>query len=191
MKAVILFAVIVIGGSTALAQESSKQSFAQAYFTDTELITQDGQKVRFYTDVLKNKVVVINCFFATCQGSCLPMGRNVVRLQEMLDPAVARDVVFVSISVDPAIDTPERLKSYATKMGAKPGWLLLTGTKENVDLIHKKLGQYVEDKTAHNNIFIIGNDRTGLWKKAFGLAKAEELYKVIESVANDKAATTN
>lgn len=71
-------------------------------------------------------------------------------------------------------------------MGARPGWLLLTGTRANVDLIHKKLGQYVEDKANHNNIILIGNERTGLWKKAFGLAKTEELYTVLETVVNDK-----
>ena len=168
------------------AQEAAKQSTAQTYFTDTELITQDGQKVRFYSDVLKGKTVVINCFFATCQGACLPMSRTFVKLQGMLDPAMAKDVVFVSISVDPTMDTPERLKKYATDLGAKPGWLLLTGTKQNVDLIHKKLGQFVEDKASHSNIFIIGNERTGLWKKAFGLAKTEDIYKVLESVINDK-----
>lgn len=189
MKVAIVVAVVILGCSGAFAQEPSKPSPAQNYFTDTELITQDGQKVRFYSDVLKGKVVVINCFFATCQGSCLPMSRTFVKLQEMLDPAMARDVVFVSISVDPTMDTPERLKDYATKLGAKPGWLLLTGTKENVDLIHKKLGQYVEDKNAHNNIFLIGNEKTGLWKKAFGLARVEELYKVLESVVNDKGSS--
>ena len=50
----------------------------------------------------------------------------------------------------------------------------------------KKLGQFVDDKQDHLNIFIIGNERTGLWKKAFGLAKSEELVKVVDSVINDK-----
>ena len=191
MKTPILVALLVIGSSSVFAQETSKPSPAQTYFTDTELITQDGQKVRFYSDVLKGKTVVINCFFATCQGSCLPMNRNMVKLQEMLSPEVAKKVVFVSISVDPTIDTPERLKTYATKLGAKPGWLLLTGTKENVDLVHRKLGQYVEDKNEHNTVLLIGNEPTGLWKKAFGLARADELLKVLESVVNDKGETAN
>ena len=62
-----------------------------------------------------------------------------------------------------------------------------TGDKANVDFTLKKLGQFVDDKQAHLNIFIIGNERTGLWKKAFGLAKSDELVKVVESVINDKA----
>ena len=77
------------------------------------------------------------------------------------------------------------MKAYSKKLNAKPGWYFLTGDKESIDIILKKLGQFVDDKNDHLNIFLIGNDRTGLWKKAFGLAKSEELMKVVESVVND------
>lgn len=174
-----------VRGQSSPAKTTSEPSASHKYFTDTELITQDGKPVRFYSDVLKGKVVVINCFFATCQGSCPVMSRTFSKLQQMLDERSVKDVVFVSITVDPELDTPAQLKKYATAMGARPGWFLLTGTRANVDLIHKKLGQYVEDKANHNNIIIIGNERTGLWKKAFGLAKPEEVYAVLESVVND------
>jgi protein SCO1 len=184
--ATLFFASVAANAQTSSAKTTDESSGAHKYFTDTELITQDGKPVRFYTDVLKGKVVVINCFFATCQGSCPVMSRTFSKLQQMLDERAVKDVVFVSITVDPELDTPERLKKYATTMGARPGWLLLTGTRANVDLIHKKLGQYVEEKADHNNIIIIGNERTGLWKKAFGLAKPDELYAVLESVVNDK-----
>jgi len=52
----------------------------------------------------------------------------------------------------------------------EPGWQFLTGEKQNVDLVLKKLGQYVESRDAHSNLIIVGNEPTGLWKKAFGLA---------------------
>jgi protein SCO1/2 len=182
----ILFVASVASAQTSPAKTTDEPSASHKYFTDTELITQDGKTVRFYTDVLKGKVVVINCFFATCQGSCPVMSRTFSKLQQMLDERAVKDVVFVSITVDPELDTPERLKKYATTMGARPGWLLLTGTRANVDLIHKKLGQYVEEKADHNNIILIGNERTGLWKKAFGLAKPDELYAVLQSVVSDK-----
>ncbi|MGI8835640.1 MAG: hypothetical protein ACR2H4_03260 [Pyrinomonadaceae bacterium] len=75
-------------------------------------------------------------------------------------------------------------------MHAPDGWLFLTGSKTNVDFVLHKLGQYVADKNDHTTVMIIGNERTGLWKKAFGLARAEEVAKVVESVINDKPATT-
>lgn len=169
--------------STAQAVEPSP---AQKYFTDVLMVNQNGEKMRLYSDLLKGKVVIINAFFATCQGSCLPMNRNLEKVQEALGERVGKDVYIISISVDPTVDTPANLKEYAKKLNAGPGWFFLTGDKANVDFALRKLGQYVDDKQDHTNIFIIGNERTGLWKKAFGLAKSDELTRVVESVLNDQ-----
>ncbi|HEX9918057.1 MAG TPA: SCO family protein [Pyrinomonadaceae bacterium] len=170
---------------------SAEASAAQKYFTDVELINQNGERMRLYSDVLKNHIVVVNAFFATCQGSCLPMNRNLEKVQAAFKERMGKDLYIVSISVDPTVDTPQSLKEYAKKLNAAPGRLFLTGKKENVDWALYKLGQYVEQREQHTNIFIIGNERTGLWKKAFGLAKPEELVKIVESVLDDKPAATN
>ena len=162
------------------------QTPAHKYFTDVALINQDGEKVRFYSDLLQGRVVIINSFFATCQATCLPMNRNLEKVQQALGDRFGKDVYIISISVDPTVDTPPRLKEYAKKLNAKPGWYFLTGDKQNVEFALTKLGQFVSDKQDHLNIFIIGNERTGLWKKAFGLAPSDQLVKVVESVLNDK-----
>jgi protein SCO1/2 len=198
--------VLFIGCSSLVAQEPSQpntqtpntqapskqtpnagvESAGKKYFTDVLLVNQNGEKMRFYSDLLHNKVVVINSFFATCTGSCLPLNRNLEKLQKALAGRMGEDVYFISISVDPTVDTPASLKAYGKKLNAGPGWFFLTGDKENVDFALKKIGQFVDNKTDHLNIFIIGNERTGLWKKAFGLAPDAELMKVVESVLNDK-----
>jgi protein SCO1/2 len=114
------------------------------------------------------------------------MNRNMEMIQEAFGERVGKDVFLVSITVDPATDTPARMKEYAQKFHAKPGWVFLTGKKENLDWALYKLGQYVETKDDHKTIMIIGNEKTGLWKKAFGMAKSAELVAVVESVLNDK-----
>jgi protein SCO1/2 len=178
----------VQGGTNQSAARTAEETPAQKYFTDVQLVNQNGEKMRLYSDLLRGKVVVINSFFATCAGSCLPLSRNLEKVQQALGERVGKDVHIISISVDPAVDTPARLKEYAKKLQARPGWYFLTGEKQNVDFALNKLGQFVSDKQDHLNIFIIGNERTGLWKKAFGLAQSEELIKVVESVLNDKPA---
>jgi protein SCO1 len=172
-----------------MMKASEKSSPARNYFTDVELLNQDGQKVRFYTDVLQGKTVIVNAFFTTCTSVCPPMNRNMEKIQEVFGDRVGRDVFLVSITVDPEVDTPARLKDYAQKFHAKPGWVFLTGKKENLDWALYKLGQYVETKDDHKTIFIIGNEPTGLWKKAFGMANVNELVQVVESVVNDKGRT--
>jgi protein SCO1/2 len=159
---------------------------AQKYFSDVELLDQDGRKLRFYSDVLKGKTVVVNAFFTTCTSVCPPMNRNMEKIQEALGERVGRDVFLVSISVDPVTDTPPRLKEYAQRFHARQGWMFLTGKKENVDWALYKVGQYVESKDAHTTVIIIGNEATGLWKKALGMAKADELVQIVRTVADDK-----
>ena len=186
--------LVVVATAMSAAQEPATQktadSNAKHYFTDVVLVNQNGQKMRFYSDLLEGKVVIINSFFATCAGSCLPMNRNLEKVQAALGNHMERDVHIISISVDPEVDTPANLKAYAKKLNAGPGWYFLTGDKESVDFVLQKLGQFVENKQDHLNIFIIANERTGLWKKAFGLAKPEELMKVVDSVLNDQPPKT-
>ncbi|HKR13480.1 MAG TPA: SCO family protein [Pyrinomonadaceae bacterium] len=180
--------LLTFGFVSARAQEpaAAEQSAAQKYFSDIQLVNQNGEKMRFYSDLLQGKTVIINSFFATCQGSCLPLSRNLQKVQEALGDRLGKDARIISISVDPAVDTPGALKAYANKLQAKPGWYFLTGDKASVDFALKKLGQFVENKEGHTNLFIIGNESTGLWKKAFGLAKSEDIVKVVDSVINDK-----
>src|SRR5919206_905364 len=160
--------------------DSAPASPAQKYFSDVELLDQDGRKVRFYSDVLKGKTVIVNAFFTSCTSVCPPMNRNMEKIQEALGDRVGRDVFLVSMTVDPETDTPVRMKEYAKKFHAGPGWIFLTGKKENLDWALYKLGQYVEMKDDHTTVLIIGNEPTGLWKKAFGMANVAELVQVVE-----------
>lgn len=156
-----------------------------AYFTDTKLVDQNGVERRFYSDLLKNKVVVINVFFTECTGTCPLMSASLRQIQDYLGDSLGRQVVILSISVDCTHDTPEQLKAYAERFGAREGWYFLGGPRENVDLVLKKLGQYVETRETHQTVMLIGNIKTRLWKKANGLAPASEIFTVLESVIQD------
>src|SRR5690349_24914115 len=139
--ALILFSLSFV--LLAAGQQAMVPSAAEKYFSDVELINQDGQKMRFYSDVLKNKVVIINAFFSTCTSVCPPMNRNLEKIQNALGDRLAKDVFLVSISVDPANDTPTRLKEYSRRCHARSGWLCLTGKKETDDWPLYKACQHV------------------------------------------------
>ncbi len=185
MKPICAIILFLVFASVASAQEPAPSAAAK-YFSDVELINQDGQKLRFYSDVLKDKVVIINAFFTTCTSVCPPMNRNLEKIQDALGDRLGKDVFLVSISVDPETDTPARLKDYSQRFHARPGWMFLTGKKDNVDWALYKLGQYVETKNDHTTILIIGNEPKGLWKKAFGLASSSELLHIVNDVINDR-----
>ena len=168
------------------APQKQEVSPAQQYFTDVALINQNGQQMRLYSDLLKGKIVVINAFFTSCKDTCPIMAHSLAVLQEWLGDRLGKDVYLISISVDPETDTPAKLLEYAARFNARPGWFFLTGKKENVNQALNKLGQYVAVREDHLNVMIMGNEATGLWKKAMGLAKPEDLIKILDSLLKDK-----
>jgi protein SCO1 len=169
-----------------LAPPAGPVSPARKYFSDVELVDQNGHTHRLYSDLLQGKTVVVEAFFTTCTGACPVMGQKLAALQEWLGDRLGKDVYLLSFSVDPQTDTPARLKQYAQQLGARPGWYFLTGKKENVDWALYKLGDYVEQKQDHSNLLIFGNEPTGLWKKVFGLAQSEDLIHSLDAVLHDR-----
>lgn len=171
---------------TELINLADKPAPAQKYFGSAVLTDQNGEKLRLYDDLLKGKIVVVNAFFSTCQGVCAVTMPKIAELQAVAGDRLGKDVSFLSISVDPLTDTPAKLKKYAQGLGAKPGWHLLTGDREAVEQALGKFGQYVEVRENHSNLLIMGNDRTGLWKKVLGLAKTEDIAASFRSVLDDE-----
>ena len=170
----------------ALPPPAGPMTPARKYFTDVELLDQDGHTRRLYTDLLQGRIVVAAAFFTSCTGSCPVLAEKLQALQEWLGERLGKEVYLLSFSVDPQTDTPERLKQYAERLGARPGWFFLTGKKANLDWALYKLGAFAGQKEAHSNLLILGNEPAGLWKKVFGLAPAEDLIHSLDAVLRDR-----
>lgn len=139
---------------------------AQTWFTDTVLKDQDGRELRFYSDVLKNKVVMLNVIFTHCNDACPLITRKLREVREAMGPALAAQVTFVSLSSDPLNDTPEVLKAFAQKQGVDgPNWLFLTGDKASVDLVLGRLGQFLPSPEQHSTQLIAGDVAGKRWSK--------------------------
>lgn len=137
---------------------------ARSYFTDTELLTQDGKRVRFYSDVLQDKVVLINVVFTSCEDACPLITRKLMEVRNRLGPD--KDVRFVSISTDPERDSPQALKKFAESQGIdEANWLFLTGAKPEVDKVLTRLGQLSRSAEEHSTLLIAGNVATKRWSK--------------------------
>jgi len=137
-------------------------------FPNVPLVNQDGETLHFYEDVIKGKVVSINFMFTSCGDSCPLETAKLRQVQKLLGERVGKDVFMYSITVDPARDTPEALKAYMEKYKVGPGWQFLTGKKNDIDLIRKKLAMYSEDEdelSDHHINFVLGNEVTGQWLK--------------------------
>jgi cytochrome oxidase Cu insertion factor (SCO1/SenC/PrrC family) len=170
------------------AHEVKTSASSKMSIPDTELLDQDGRKLHFYTDLVKGQTVVINFIFTTCTTICPPLGATFARVQKELGDKVGRDVRFISISVDPATDTPERLKAWGEKFHAGEGWTFVTGNKPEVDELLRALGASSARREDHSPTVLIGNDAQGHWTRTYGLANTSKLVQIINDVIEGKNA---
>ena len=147
---------------------------------DVPLVDQDGKPVRFYTDLVKVRVVAVNFVFTSCTTVCPPMGANFAKLRKILSARAGREVQLISVSVDPGTDTPERLKAWGAKFGAGPGWTLVTGDRNQVTLLLKALGVYTANISDHSPLVLLGDDTRHRWTRAYGLAAPAKLAELLE-----------
>jgi len=157
--------LLIIGALPARGTDASR-------FPNTELITQDGKKVHFYDDLIKGKIVAIDFIYTSCGYACPLETAKLAQVQQKLGDRVGKDIFFYSISIDPEHDTPEVLKAYMQKYKVGPGWTFLTGNKQQIDLLQKRLGVYADPRVnadGHLPHLLIGNDATGQWMRGNAL----------------------
>ncbi len=170
--------------ATSTAAETNDQ--ASLHIPDVTIYDQNGQRLRFYTDLVKGKTVAINFIFTTCTTICPPMTATFRRVQQQLGERAGRDIYLISVSIDPVTDVPERLHDFAAKFNAGPGWTFVTGSKTDIDSLLKAFGVAVIDKNDHTPMILVGNDLAGYWTRAYGLASPTILADLITAAAERK-----
>lgn len=182
------FAGVLLARYTSDAARSRAGGFRAGYFPNVVLRTHENEAVRFYDDLLKDKVVVINFMYARCEGICPSVTSNLVQVQRILGERVGRDIFMYSITLKPKEDTPEVLKRYAQMHGVQPGWLFLTGRPTDIELIRRKLGAVdpdpAVDADTSNHIGLIryGDEALERWAACAGQATPTWIARSILSV---------
>jgi len=166
----------------------SRERIRQRYFPNLVLTSHEGKKVRFYDDLVKDKIVVFNMFYARCEGICSPVTRNLARVQNLLGDRVGKDIFIYSFSLKPKEDTVPALKHYAEMHKVKPGWLFLTGSADDMELLRRKLG-FVDpdpevDKDTSNHIGVLkyGNEPLQRWGGCPGMQAPDAIAEAISWV---------
>jgi protein SCO1/2 len=168
--------------------KGSREVIRDRYFPNVALTTHEGRNVRFYDDLIKDKVVTITFMYATCQGVCPLITENLLQVQKLLGPRVGRDIFMYSITLKPKEDTPEVLANYVRMHGVKPGWTFLTGKPGDVELLRRKLGftnpdpTLDRDKSQHIGNVRYGNEARQLWAACPGLANPRWMVKSLSWV---------
>ena len=167
-------------------QVSGREMLRQRYFPDVVLTTSEGRKVRFYDDLLKDKIVVLNLMYADCDGICPVTTANLKRVRTLLRDGINKDVFFYSLTLRPEQDSPAALKAYAQMHGVNdPHWLFLTGKPDQVDMLRHKIGfadpdpTVDRDKARHSGMLRYGNEPACVWGTCQGSAEPEWIAQEI------------
>ena len=158
------------------------------WFTNVEVKTHDGRTLRFYDDVMKGKILLIDFMFTGCDGVCPLATENLARVQELLGDRVGDEIRMVSISLQPEHDTPEVLAAYAKEHGVGPGWLFLTGKKDDIELLRHRLGFWDIDPAVdadpeqHIGTVRIANEPMHRWTMSSALVSPATLVQNVNRV---------
>jgi protein SCO1/2 len=186
-------AAIALGPFAVASSGNARSQDGAEWFTNVEVTTQDGRTLRFYADVMKGKILLINFFFTECDAVCPLMTENLVRVQELLAPRVGTDIFMVSITLQPEHDTPEMLAAYARTYGVGPGWLFLTGKRSDIELLRHRLGFVDSDPTQdadleqHIGTVRIANEPLRRWAMCPALLDPAALVRTVKRVIPERA----
>jgi len=171
----------------AWAPSAPRERIRGLHFPDVRLTTHEGREVRFYSDLVQGKNVVLQFMYAHCQGVCVPVVSNLVKVQRLLAPRVGRDIFFYSLTLAAAEDTPEDLRRYAELHGVGPGWLFLTGRPADCERLRRSLGFVDPDpvldaeRSNHAGNILFGNEPRMLWAACPGQADPEWIAQSIRA----------
>lgn len=162
---------------------------------DLPVTDHEGRRHRFYTDLVRGRVVTLNFFFTGCGPTCPLVTQNLLRVQELLAPRIGRDIFMYSLTLWPEMDTPEVLRAYVAEHGIGPGWRFLTGAPEDIERLRRRLGFANADPELdritdeHIGLLRYGNDALDRWAGCPALSRPEWIVKAITSaVAANPAA---
>ncbi len=169
-------------------QISSRERIRQRYFPNLVLTTHEGKEVKFYDDLVKDKIVIFNMMYAKCDGVCMPITRNLLQVQKLLGSRVGKDIFMYSFTLKPEEDTVKALKHYAHMHKVRPGWSFITGSVADMELIRRKLG-YVDpdpevdkDKSNHIGVIKYGNEPFERWGGCPGLSPPNWIVETLSWV---------
>ena len=161
---------------------AEKPSTTKVRFDDAVLVDQEGVARKLRSEVIGDRIVVIDFAYTTCTTVCPVLTALMAKVQRSLAESGQSDVQLLTITVDPARDTPARLKSYAAQYGAQPGWIWLTGPTGRVNEVLKGFGAYSARFEDHPALMLVGDPKSGNWTRFVGFADPQDLLAKVDEL---------
>ncbi len=154
------------------------------YLPDLPLLDHDGREIRLQKFLLQARTTLVSFMFTGCGTVCLPQTavlRETARLLQ--DRGDARDVLFVSLTVDPLADGPSQLRAYARRfdvaLGAQSGWAMVTGTPANMARTLSAFDVPAGPPGDHPSLLWLGDAPRQRWTRTSGLNPPQTLVDLV------------
>ena len=172
-----------LGGARPAPTRSA--SLGPEHYTNATLRTHDGREVKFYDEVIKDRLVVVNFIYTQCEGVCPMTTANLVQVQRRLGARVGRDVFMYSITLKPWQDDAAALAEYAQAHHCGPGWTFLTGDEYDLTTIRFRLFRWDHpaldfNLEQHTGMVRVINDPIDRWSMCPTLATPKQIVDAIE-----------
>jgi protein SCO1/2 len=177
------------GAKHAKAASEGDGVAAEVKLVDVPLLDQDGESVRLPA-VVDDRIVVMDFVFTTCTTVCPVLSAIFTGVQGRLGAALEQDVRLVSVSIDPARDTPARLKAYGARHHSGPGWTWLTGSAPDVRKVLEAFGAYTPDFQSHAPMILVGDARANRWYRFVGFPSEERIVAKVKELRALRDATS-
>lgn len=158
-----------------------EKSIEEYHIPDVTLLDQNGQEIDIEEYFDTNKPIVLDFIFATCSTICPVLSATFSHFQKELGENHS-GVQMVSISIDPDNDSPDVMKEYLARYGARDGWDVLTGKRENVVQVLKGFDAYVANKMDHYPLTLMRAPGSPKWVRLYGLLSAADVKSEYEKL---------
>jgi protein SCO1 len=154
---------------------------------DVTLVREDGRSVSAH-EALDRGPVLVGFIFTTCTAICPITSATFHQVQQKLAPGETLEIA--SISIDPEQDTPARLRDYARKFHAAPGWHHYTGALAASVALQRAFDAYRGDKMEHTASAFLRAAPGQPWVRIDGFASADQLLAEYRALTHDGAVAT-
>jgi protein SCO1 len=168
--------MLVLGAATLAAEAPDphyRRSVETCMVPDLVFLNQDGQKVRLRRVLESGEPIILDFIYTTCTTVCPTLSTGYATLQMKLG-SQSQKVHLISITIDPALDTPKAMKDYLKRFRAKPGWDFLTGPSEDIERVMHGFNTYIPDKWSHVPLTFLRLPKEKKWVRIFGVMSSSE-----------------
>ncbi len=150
------------------------------------LTNQMDEQVDLLRDVIGDRVAVVNFVYTSCTTVCPVTSTIFSMVQKDLDGRMGKEVVLVTITVDPARDTPQRLRSYAKNFAPGEAWSWLTGDNGMVESALRAFGAYTVAFEDHPAMVLVGDAESSTWYRLYGFPAPQAIESKVAELLNNR-----